>query len=285
MAYQKATAGVDGELIRNIPYQPSAVALPIETFSLASLEQRRGRAELSARQRPQFEVLVYCRSGAGSHEVDFQQVALVPGRVLHVRAGQVHRWVLDPPYEAQLIVLRSLDHIPAGTSQAPFIDLDSILERDLQRVLELVDSTGREAPLSIRSLEAARDLIVSLLQLDQPAGSKPTQHDILYMDFTTLLSSAQSLPKTVQACAHVLGCSTRTLARVCASAVGQTPKALLDQAVALEAQRQLSVGGPSIADVAEKLGFVELSNFTRFFRRTTGQTPSQFVATLPPQLG
>lgn len=277
MSYQNATPVSRNAEVVDVPYEPQAAGLPVETFTLSSLTQRRSRAGLGGLQRLEFELLVCCSTGSGRHEVDFERVDLVPGRILHVRPGQVHRWILDPPYEAQLFLLRTLDDRGDWRPGPHVIDTNPELDRDLEKIVALADLDHRSAPLSLRSLEAVRDLLVALLGLSHPRSHEVTHREIIYNDFERLLGEAEPPPRTVQACAQLLGCSTRTLTRACQSAARTEPKLLIDRAVALEAQRQLSERGSSATDVAEALGFVELSHFTRFFKRVTGEPPSAFV--------
>ena len=53
----------------------------------------------------------------------------------------------------------------------------------------------------------------------------------------------------------------------------------------LEAQRQFSDRGQSIAAVGAQLGFTEPGNFSRFFLRAAGESPASWRArTWPPEL-
>jgi AraC family transcriptional regulator, transcriptional activator of pobA len=55
-----------------------------------------------------------------------------------------------------------------------------------------------------------------------------------------------------------------------------TPKQLIDERVCLEAQRLLVHTRWPLTRICAELGFCEPTNFVKFFRRTTGQTPEQF---------
>lgn len=278
-AYQNPTSPPSGSDVVEIPFRPAASGLPVEMFTLASLVQRRGRTELRTLQRLHFELLIFCTGGSGCHEVDFDEVQLVPGRVLHVRPGQVHRWILDPPYDARLVLLRALDDRGGWGSGQRVVDVDRQLDRDLQAIFALADPDFRSTPLSVLSLDAVRDLLVSLVGLRRTHPNDATRQEIIYNEFERLLRQTEPPPRSVEGCARILGCSTRTLARACQSVRGVEPKILVDKAVGLEAQRRLSEPGSSATTVAESLGFAELSHFTRFFKRVTGETPSAFAAT------
>jgi len=71
--------------------------------------------------------------------------------------------------------------------------------------------------------------------------------------------------------------SVRTLSRTLA-AEGTTYRALLDQVRFELASRYLSDPRASIGEVAFRLGFSELSAFSRAFRRRTGQSPAAYKA-------
>lgn len=253
--------------------------LPLETFTLSSLVQRRGRDELNLLQRAEFDLVVWCRDGRGSHEVDFDDIDLVPGRIVHIRPGQVHRWRLNAPYSAQLFLLRAIDDRRDWGTGVHVIDTDPALDRDLEQIVALMDAGDRSTPLSLRSLDAIRDLLIALLGLSRVRRDSETYLDLIYQDFERLLGEVPP-PRTVKHCAHVIGCSTRTLTRACQAVRNNQPKGLIDQAVALEARRQLGEHR-SATEVAEALGFGELSHFTRFFKRVTGETPSAFAKDLP----
>lgn len=260
-----------------IPYEPQTTGLPLETFTLSSLVQRRGHEELAVLQRLEFELLIWCRSGSGRHQVDFDDLDLVPGRIIHIRPGQIHRWTLDPLYGAQLFLIRAIHDRSDWSAGAHVIDTDTELDRDLEQIVSLTDLSYRSAPLSLRSLDAIRDLLIALLGLSRPAHRHETHLDTIYQDFERLLGERTPPPRTVKHCAQLIGCSTRTLTRACQSAASAEAKVLIDRAVALEAQRQLSEHR-SATHVAAALGFAELSHFTRFFKRVTGSTPSAFAA-------
>ncbi len=280
-AYQIATDPLDGaatkEPVVDIPYLPPSAGLPVETFSLSSLLERRPQPDLESRQRLHFELLVCCRSGSGSHEVDFQDVDLSPGRILHVRPGQVHRWKVDPPYEADLIILRPLDTRWNWAPGPHVITTDAQLERDLQTLKRFTDPS-RSIPLPAAGLKAVRDLFISVLRLDSPEVPEANSRASIYAEFERLMARTEPPPRSVHRCAELLGCSARTLTRACQSVAGVAPKELIDNAIALEAQRRLSVGGRSATAVAASLGFGELSHFSRFFTRVTGESPSVFAS-------
>ena len=70
--------------------------------------------------------------------------------------------------------------------------------------------------------------------------------------------------------------SSKTLSRAARAATGLNAKEYIDQRVLLEGRRLLAHTRLSAGEIAERLGFSELTNFIKFFRRNGGESPSEF---------
>lgn len=268
--------------MHDLLYTPPAAGASLETFSVRELLARERLDRLHSLQRVHFELFIWCRDGAGRHELDFVRHDIAPGQVLRVRPGQVHRWLLDPPYDAELILVMQRPHT-FGPAEDPLIDLSERTARDLEAALSLVPARDGSSSLSARGLQAVNDIVTDLLTGHRRRPAPVTERDRIFEEFQRMLVD-ESIRRTVREHANVLGCSTRTLARICEEQAAASPKHLIDQAVALEAQRRLSIGD-SATRVASDLGFAELSQFTRFFGRVTGQTPSAFARQIGAEAG
>ncbi|WP_219953265.1 helix-turn-helix domain-containing protein [Dickeya zeae] len=73
-----------------------------------------------------------------------------------------------------------------------------------------------------------------------------------------------------------LGCTEKSISRATQLAVGVTAKAFIAARINLEAKRMLAHTDVPISAMAERLGFEETTHFTKFFKRETGCTPSEF---------
>ena len=76
--------------------------------------------------------------------------------------------------------------------------------------------------------------------------------------------------------ARALAMSPARLNRLCQSFAGKPTQDIIHARVALEARRLLTYTNATSAMVAYELGFQDPAYFTRFFRKRTGKTPSQF---------
>jgi AraC family transcriptional activator of pobA len=75
-----------------------------------------------------------------------------------------------------------------------------------------------------------------------------------------------------------VGVSATHLNRACRRLLGRPALAVLHGRILLEAQRELAYTAMSIKQIGLGLGFDDAGYFTRFFRRGTGSTPSQWRA-------
>ncbi len=257
---------------RRIDYRPAVEGQPFECFRLGDLRHRVGDAELRQLEQLHFDLVIGCISGRGIHEVDFARTEINPNRWLHIRPGQVHRWV-PGHYDATLFVLEPRPNSPHWRSGPRIIELS---DDDLLDIEPLVALAGHERRTDVGTdaLRTLRDLIVRWLSLDQPdpdgAGSD------LYCEFRALLDKDVIDQRAVSYYAAQIGCSPRTLSRACQRDAGRSPKQLIDEAVVLAAQRLLGLPDTTIAQTAEALGFLEPTNFTKFFKRVSGSSPSEW---------
>jgi AraC-like DNA-binding protein len=75
---------------------------------------------------------------------------------------------------------------------------------------------------------------------------------------------------------RAIGYSAKTLGRAAQAATGLSAKEYIDQRVLLEGRRLLAHTHLSAGEVAQQLGFSELTNFIKFFRRNGGESPAEF---------
>ena len=76
--------------------------------------------------------------------------------------------------------------------------------------------------------------------------------------------------------ADALGCSESSLRNACALIANRSPSRILDDRSLLEAKRLLLYSNLSIAQIAYALGFADPAYFSRFFKRETAASPSEF---------
>lgn len=126
---------------------------------------------------------------------------------------------------------------------------------------------------------------LTLLLLDILRLSEPNGHDIpdldhtsaeehTYFDFIDFVESNYSECHTVASCAEKMGISLSTLNRNVFQVAGERASEILRKRIVLEAKRRLRYQKElNIKEISNRLRFGDPSNFVKFFRNATGETP------------
>lgn len=85
--------------------------------------------------------------------------------------------------------------------------------------------------------------------------------------------------RSVEIYARELGMSAGHLGRLCRDTLGMSPQDVVNARVVHEARRELVYSSLSIKQIAAVLGFQDEAYFGRFFRKHTGQRPTEFRQT------
>jgi len=274
-------------------HNPRLSRVGVEVLALDHMRARAAGA-LELPERVEFHLLLWVQKGRVRHRVDFHDVALQAGTVLFVRPGQVQQWFLRDGVQGQLLLfsaealapsvaraeidtrLLGMDRWPAVTAPGREVFRDTLadvarMDRDIRRY------GGSEIEAAI----IRHGLMTLLLRL---AHALPSARDAglhgreagIHRLFVEALETGFMQRHTVADYARRLGYSESTLARACLATAGCTAKALVDRRVALEAKRLLVHSRATVGLIGHRLGFVEPSNFGKFFRRMEGTTPEAF---------
>jgi AraC-like DNA-binding protein len=248
-------------------------ALPIEVVPLRALLARSPR-DLSTPERPDFNIVLLVTRGEGTHTVDFVEHRLARGQVLVVTAGQVHHFGPPGSLDGALLVFKP--HAVRWKPQA----LSPVLSLSPQRralVTSLFEGLDAElGPQGGRSPELAAALVEALGAALESSTVTPSRAQALVGRFRAELERHHRRAHEVSAYAAILRCTTKTLTRHCLEFAGAPPKRLIDDRVALEARRSLAHEDRSVAELSEWLGFASATQFVKFFKRVTGETPGAF---------
>ena len=260
----------------------SGGTLPLEVLTLQDLLRRERTHDLSRPLRPAFHHLMLATRGEGTHTVDFVRHQLRAGSALHVAPGQVQQFGCEAGFDAWLVVFEP-DFVSREVT-APSVPVRPGPLR-LASLTALFEATAREFRAWDGSPRARSVLqgLVETIGLAIDVGPALPEEAALLQKFRAALERSFLRAHEVAAYAAILRCSTRTLTRHCERWAGRSPKRLIDERVALEARRLLAHGTQQVAELAEVLGFSEATQFGKFFRRLTGQTPAGFRKRFRPR--
>lgn len=123
------------------------------------------------------------------------------------------------------------------------------------------------------AVELAYDYINQLFESHTGLVGRASE---LYNEFVSDISAHHSTNRDVSFYAEKLNVSSRYLAQVTKRIANKTPKMIIDDYLCKEAERLLSNSDKTIQEVAYALGFCSQAHFTKFFRKLTTHTPSDF---------
>ncbi|MFD4511144.1 helix-turn-helix domain-containing protein [Streptomyces sp. NPDC058457] len=277
--------------IPELPFTaPAGTPTGAEVMSLTELRSRVSQTALARPQRPGFHQLLTLASGELRQTVDFTGYTLRPGSWLWVRPGRVQQWGDLTKAEGTLILFQQ-DMLDAATVTAarvddPYVPVVSTPVADEARALDLAADHLRHEfqalghlPLEVH-MAALRHLlavlVLRLAHLTVPAGSPAPEPDETYLRFRDAVEQHFTRTRRVEDYARMLGYSGRTLARATLNGVGLSAKEFVDRRVVLEAKRLLAHSDQTAAQISDQLGFVNPSQFSKYFLHRVGRSPIDF---------
>ncbi|MFE0189882.1 AraC family transcriptional regulator [Streptomyces sp. NPDC059008] len=279
--------------IREVAFAaPAGRPAGLEVMTLAELRERADACQLATPHRPGFHHLLTLDSGRLVHSVDFREHPLAPGDLLWSRPGQVQHFGDLSGAQGRLVLFEAGFLDPATAAAARIEDWYGPPVRHPQgaaarRVEEAMRQLHQEfgalggLPLEIH-LEVLRHLLAVLVLRVAHAGGPADgeaagcEASETYLRFRDAVERGFTRSRRVADYARALGYAPRTLSRATEAAAGTGAKEFIDRRVALEAKRLLAHGDQSAARIADRLGFADATNFSKFFQRQTGSTPIAF---------
>ncbi len=254
--------------------------LPVEVIDRSELVARVDPGYFIVPQRPSFFIFLLMHSSHGSHTVDFTEIPAQPRRLVQVRPGQVQVWNTGVDFDATLVLAQ-----PTTTSPRPWFP-------GHRSYCDLDDTAAATAAALIGALrgeqnrfagdQPTRQLLISLFDaftalFDRAiVGPAETNLPQVYVAFRDAIETDLGHRHDVIDYARLLGYSARTITRACEQVTGQSAKRILTDRLVLEAKRLLVHSRIPAGMISARLGFSEPTNFTKFFTRNTGQSPSSF---------
>ena len=112
------------------------------------------------------------------------------------------------------------------------------------------------------------------MQQTEPHASR--QSEVFHRFLSLVSQHAAEGARDIQFYADRLCLAPRYLCAVVKEASGQTIMQWVERAVVSEAKVELCYTDRPVSDIAHQLHFDDASTFTRYFRRVTGMTPSEY---------
>ena len=268
-----------------------------EIFTLSSLFSRYDTLPhpLDKPHRVEFYAILFITKGTGIHHIDFHSYKYVKGSLLFISKSQVHAFEVHPAVDGFLILftedflLKNLIHSDTLSFcrlynyplYAPVLQAEQIGESAFDNIVAEIyaefyssDNFAREEILRL-----LLQLLLTKVAREQQLliSQKTTSSSIsIFSTFRDLIERRFRQTRNANEYAQMMDISYKHLNEICKMVAGNTAKGFIDAFLILETKRRLVVSDISIKELAYQLGFKEQTNFAKFFRKHTGQSPTQF---------
>jgi AraC family transcriptional regulator, transcriptional activator of pobA len=252
-----------------------------------------GRRRTAPHAHPSYGQVIFVRNGRGVMNLEGSKVhfeapcaLLLPSECVHGLDYEidVDRWVVTiegsylmqvnaklPEFMQLWAEPRVIALTYGAEASEEFYTLIRRLEQEIRSKI-VGHVVGTEAVLTSLLLTLVRGT-----RLDQIDKEGATRAAIRLADrFRELIHRHFRENLRLQHYASMMAVSPAQLRTACVAATGLSPTKLIHARIITEAKRNLIFGDMSIEQIAYGLGFVDTAYFTRFFRKETMQSPSQF---------
>lgn len=234
-------------------------------------------------------------SGAGEAIVEGEAVAFAAPAVVLTPSGVVHGFRFTPQSIGH--VLNFTEDVLAGVPDefgTPADRLARLWSRPLlqfapgpefDRLVALMEAMTEEEALSREGARTAQRALLVLLAVELSRASASgarlapvtlRRADATVGELRALIEADFRTNRRLAAYAERLGMTADRLNEHCKRATGVTAGHLLRQRVLTEAKRQLLFTDLAASEIAYELGFADPTHLSRFFKRYTGLSPSEF---------
>jgi AraC family transcriptional regulator, transcriptional activator of pobA len=272
-----------------------------ESLHVEQISQRSGAHnwEIAAHRHDGLLQLLYLQSGGGEVLFDSERVQVQAPCVVYVPAQVVHGFHWACQVEGQVIT----------AAQAPLESIAQVLAPNLlapihkPQVIALPHWPTEEDPLLPLCLalreeyhNRAREHVASSMALllalliqalrhahaaPDPAQRPASRRSQQLTGFRELVDRHYREHRPLGFYAGELGMTLATLGRLCQEHLGMTPMNVINARLVLEAKRVLGHSDASVKAIAHELGFADVGYFSRFFRKQSGVSPSEFRGDKP----
>ncbi|MDB5013408.1 MAG: helix-turn-helix protein [Daejeonella sp.] len=259
-------------------------------FSIRNIEVLlAGKEMVQELHRHDFFYILALKYGSGNHDIDFIPYIVSDHSIFFMRPGQVHQLVLKAGSEGYLMQFRDDFYLPHDKASSQLLRKASSNNHykthhsGFQKLLTVLTNIGQEYA---DKLEGYQDVIkanldILFIEIIRLSGRSLSDHVNLYSQerFEELLAHIEThifSSKRVSEYASIMNLSTYQLNTITQETIGKTCSEVINEHIILEAKRFLLATSNQINQIADHLGYDDVSYFIRFFKKHTGHSPESF---------
>lgn len=268
------------------------------TFTLKKMEDvyRKTNGAPDIPHRHDYYTIIFIERGQGTHFIDFTEYEIADRSIFFIMPGQMHQVILtsEPTgwiitFTEEFLIANSIPdkmindiYLFNDYGQSPPLPIN---ENDMPVYKNLILQMEHfEKSLETYTQEAVGSLVkvfliqgnnhCSLRKSNNPQLVETSNH--ILRTFKQLLNKKYATDHMVSNYADELAVTSDYLNKTVKNLTGKSAKDHIQSKLITEAKRSLLFSNISNKELAYELGFEESAHFNNFFKKTTGQTPSEF---------
>jgi len=239
--------------------------------------------------RHAFYELVVVRDGSGFHEIDFVSHRIHRHSVSFLAPGQIHTLQNGQMLDCEVLIfnddllkgdeetIRILSSLVLFFHRHPVVVIEPGEMQQLHRTLDIIRSEIQRRVSDHHVIQHATLLLLHQLRArcnenNASIGLSSSE----YLKFIEQLEHSYRMEHSVSYYAERLSLDLRKLNELVRSSSGESALQIIHRRLLLEAKRLLLYSNSSIKEIAEQLGFLDTSYFSRFFFKNSGLRPMEF---------
>lgn len=256
-------------------------------------EKRKGAIDDPHRHN-YFTVLIIHKAN-GVHKIDFNSYDLKPQQIYFVAPGQVHQVIEQEPSIGYVITF-SQQFLIENTIDISFIDSLNLFneygqspplqpnDKQFEKIIHYCSEIFNlfNSDINMKSLSIGAYLKLFLIECNNICVINPieTNMDIsknrIIREFKNMVNNDYKKEHSTSYYAALLHITPDHLNRIIKNNIGKTAKEYIQSRIITEAKRLIFFSKLSNKEIGYELGFSEPANFSAFFKRCTGHSPSKF---------
>ncbi|WP_411973603.1 helix-turn-helix domain-containing protein [Sphingobacterium sp. Lzh-3] len=235
-------------------------------------------------------VFFFFEKGDGLHSIDYLDYPVKSSEVHITFPNQVqswifqtdcigHRLIVSNAFIAQL--MNEADQFNYATNKFPVIKVSNFDFKDLVANLKVIARELARPQINWQIVNLRVRLILLILNAKISAelhSSKKTSNSNIITiadNFKALLNKHIRETRSVHFYSDELFVSANYLGILCKRIFGKSAKTIINERLLLEAKRLLLGTNYSVKEIAYKLGFTDMANFSSFIKHMTGNSPKE----------
>lgn len=250
-------------------------------------------AEFIGKQfRTEYYNLIYVTQGKCTHEIDFVEYTIHAGELLVISSNRVHKYTDFENVEGYLIMFTEgflCEYLSSHSTEVKDLFSETYLNPQLKaldlyatafsKLLDVMYYTYTHLNHVISydvvasTFRTFAQLVINAKLVEEISVKRDNE---IFIQFTQLVEKHLNVEKTVEGYANMMHVSKKTVNLMTRRAIDVSAKQYIIQQLILKIQLKLCFEQVSINQIADDLGFAEPSNMTKFFKKYTEVSPSEF---------